>query len=117
MKLTEIITLLEAEVLAGGDHVDKEIIACGAADLMEDLSRKRTKGSLLITGLTSDLVIKTSIENQIGTVLMVRGKKPHPNMLALAEASHLPVVLTQHAMFTASGILYMAGLRGLDGSW
>jgi len=117
MKLTEIITLLDAEVLAGSDHLDIEITACGAADLMEDLSRKRTKGSLLITGLTSNLVIQTSIENQIGTVLMVRGKKPHPNMLKLAEASQLPVVLTQHAMFTASGMLYMAGLRGLDGSW
>ena len=117
MKLTEIIELLDAEILAGGDHLDKEITACGAADLMEDLSRKRTKGSLLITGLTSDLVITTSIDNQIGTVLMVRGKKPHPSMLALAEASQLPVLLTEHAMFTASGMLYMAGLRGLDGTW
>ncbi len=115
MKLYEIKRILKAVVLVGEDQLEKTIT--GGADLMEDVLSAAAEGAVLLTGLTSDQVIRTAKIADVGAVVFVRGKKPAESAVKLARSYNLPVLLTDFSLFIASGRLYMDGLRGLNGSW
>ena len=117
MKLSEIQTVLKATILAGEDKLDREITGGGAADLMEDILSAAAKGAVLLTGLTTDHVIRTARVADVGAIVFVRGKRPEDRILELAKSADIPVLLTEDSLFVACGRLYMEGLRGLDGSW
>ncbi len=117
MKLYEIRDILKAEVLIGADQLDRTVLGCGAADLMDDILLAVAKGSVLLTGVTTDQVIRTAKIAEVGAVVFVRGKRPGETLLELARSFDLPVLRTTDSLFVASGRLYMNGLRGLDGSW
>lgn len=117
MKLSEIKDVLKARVLAGHDDLDRQIVAGGGADLMEAILSAVAKDSVLLTGLTSEEVVRTATISQVGAVVFVRGKEPSARIIAQAESFNLPLLVTEYSMFVSIGKLYMNGLRGLDGSW
>lgn len=117
MKLSEIRDVLKATVVTGEEALDQTIVAGGGADLMEDILSAVAKGSVLLTGLTDEKVIRTAEISGVGAIVFVRGKKPGAKLVELARAHGLPMLLTNYSLFVASGRLYMSGLRGLDGSW
>ena len=117
MQFSELTTLLHGTLLINPSHETSELNFCGAADLMDEIKRQYSKGSVLVTGLTTGGVIQTAIDSGLEVVVMVRGKKPAPEELKQAQAIGLPVLMTRHTLFTTCGLLYSNGLRGLDGSW
>lgn len=117
MKVYEIKDILEAEVLSGENHLDKTVIGAGGADIMEAFLAAVTKDAAILTGLTTDDVIRTAKVASVAAVVFVRGKKPSDNTIRLAQTYELPTMVTRLSLFVASGKLYMYGLRGLDGSW
>ena len=117
MKLFEIKTILNATLIAGEDQLEKDIAGGGAADLMEDILSAAARGAVLLTGLTTDHVIRTAKIAEVGAIVFVRGKRPEKSVVELANAFNLPILLTEDSLFVACGRLYMDGLRGLDGSW
>jgi predicted transcriptional regulator len=117
MKISEIRDILKASVLTGHDVLDRKIITAGSADLMEDIMSGVAKGSVLLTGLTTEQVIRTAKVAGVGAIVFVRGKKPEKSIVDLARSNDIPVLLTEYSMFVASGRLYMSGLRGFEGSW
>jgi predicted transcriptional regulator len=117
MKLSEIKEILHATVLVGEDQLDKPISGGGGADLMADVLSAVARDAVLLTGLTTEQVLRTARIAGVGAVVFVRGKKPDPPVIELARSCNLPVLLTDYSLFVASGRLYINGLRGLDGSW
>jgi predicted transcriptional regulator len=117
MKLSEIRDVLKAEVLVGHDQMDISVVAAGGADLMADVLSAVAKGAVLLTGLTTEQVLRTARVAGVAAVVFVRGKRPDEPVIELARVYNMPVLLTRHSLFVASGRLYMNGLRGLDGSW
>jgi hypothetical protein len=117
MKISEIRDTLKAQVLVGEEHLQEEITGAGGADLMEDILAAVAKGAVLLTGLTSDDVIRTAKVAGVSAVVFVRGKRPEESTVELARTFGLPILLTEDSLFVACGRLYMNGLRGLDGSW
>ncbi|MCP4344887.1 MAG: hypothetical protein GY795_05105 [Desulfobacterales bacterium] len=117
MKLSEIQEILEAEVIFGEDQLENTIFGAGSADLMDDVLSSVAKDAVLLTGLTTEHVIRTAKIAEVGAVVFVRGKKPEEHVVKLAQSYNMPVLSTKFSLFIASGRLYMNGLRGLDGSW
>ena len=117
MKISEIRDALRAQVLVGEEFLDQEVIGAGGADLMEDILSAVAKGAVLLTGLTSDDVVRTAKIAGVSAVVFVRGKQPQESTVELARSFGLPLLLTHASLFVACGRLYMNGLRGLDGSW
>ena len=117
MKISEIKDILKAELLVGEDQMDTDVFGAGGADLMADILSAVAKGAALLTGLTTEHVLRTARVADVAVVVFVRGKKPDEPVLELARSYNLPVLLTEYSLFVASGRLYMNGLRGLDGSW
>jgi hypothetical protein len=117
MKLIEIKEILNATVLVGEDQLDKPIVGGGGADLMADVLSAAAKDAVLLTGLTTEQVLRTAKVAGVGAVVFVRGKKPDQPVIELARSFDMPILLTDDSLFVASGRLYVNGLRGLDGSW
>lgn len=117
MKISEIRDILKAEVLSGHSNLDQSVVGGGGADLMEDVLAAVAKGSVILTGLTTEQVIRTARIAGVAVVVFVRGKKPNTRVIEMAKSFNLPVLLTRYSLFVACGRLYMDGLRGLDGSW
>lgn len=117
MKLYEIKTILNATVLTGAEKLDQTVVGAGGADLMADVLSAVAKEAVLLTGLTTEHVLRTAKIAGVVAVVFVRGKMPDAPVLELAESFQLPCLLTKYSLFVASGRLYVNGLRGLDGSW
>jgi predicted transcriptional regulator len=117
MKISEIRDILKAEVLVGEEQLDKSVVAGGGADLMADVLSAVAREAVLLTGLTTEQVLRTARVSGVALVVFVRGKRPDEPVIELARSYRLPLLLTHYSLFVASGRLYMNGLRGLDGSW
>lgn len=115
MKLSKVIEILNAELLAGNDTEMEILSACGS-DLMSDVMAYVKENVLLLTGLVSPQVIRTAEMMDIRAVVFVRGKNPGPAILELAAEKGMAVLSTDNPMFIACGKLYQSGLTG-KGVW
>jgi len=114
MNLREIVTLLEATVLAGDDLIDEiEVDRCFSADLMSDVLGRSHANGILITGLTNPQAVRTADIADIKAVCVVRGKTPEEQTVALAKQKDIPLFTTKLTMFEACGVLYGKGLKGV----
>jgi predicted transcriptional regulator len=117
MKISEIKEILKGHMLCGEDQMDAVIVAGGAADLMDDVLAAAAKGCVLLTGVTTDHVIRTAKIVGVETIVIVRGKNPPQEFIEMATSFEIPLMVTEYSLFVACGRLYMNGIRGLDGSW
>jgi predicted transcriptional regulator len=114
MTIGAIAKLIKADILTGEDLLDKEArTACGS-DLMSDVLAFIKNQSVLITGLTNAQAVRTAEMMDIVCIVIVRGKRPAPAMLELAEDSGIAVLTTDYSLFTTCGILFENGLSGGD---
>jgi len=112
MTLREVKEVLDAEVVVGHDQLDMEVERGACADLMSDLLVYCKTGSLLLTGLANHQVIRTAEVLDAAAVVMVRGKRPRPETVKLAEELRIPLLTTKYILFETVGRLYMKGMTG-----
>lgn len=115
MTLSEIVHILDATLITGKEQLETEILKGGASDLMSDILKALSEGSVLLTGLISIQVVKTAMVAGVGAVVFVRGKQPPPDIVELARAGGIPLLSTPYSMFVSCGRLHGCGLTGLDG--
>lgn len=114
MTLQELIQLIDGELIAGDGDPDRLILGGCGADLMSDVLASIEPGAVLLTGLCSTQVIRTAQMADVAAVVIVRGKKPPADLIALADAEHVPLISSRHGMFELCGRLSRAGLAGLE---
>jgi len=112
MRLQDAKEILEADVISGADALGKEVTMGSGADLMSDVLAHTVSGSLLLTGLTNQQVVRTAEMADIAAICFVRGKRPGGETVALAEEKGIPVLSTSLTMFESCGRLFMRGLPG-----
>jgi len=112
-RLADVKEILDAEVVVGHDRLDMEVSGGAASDLMSDLLRVPKEGTLLLTGLNSIQVIRTSIIAGMAGVVFVRGKRPNDDVRAIAEEHNLPLLTTEFNMFSSCGRLFSGGLKSI----
>jgi predicted transcriptional regulator len=110
--LREVKEILEAEVFVGCDQLDKEVTTAFGADLMSDVLAFAKSGSLLLTGLTNPQIVRTSDVLDIAAIIIVRGKRPLPETVQLAEELEIPILGTKYILFETAGRLYTRGIVG-----
>ena len=101
MKIKDIVNILDAEVLTGERYLDQEIEEFAVSDLLSDVLALSKENFLLLTGLTSQQVVRTAeIAGGIG-VVFVRGKTPEPEAIGLARSHQIPLLMTSKKSFEA----------------
>lgn len=113
MKLTKIIQLTHAQLVAGSYEDEHELHHAFSSDLMSDVLTLDTSHILLITGLANPQLVRTAEMADIEVVLLARNKKASPEMVQLAEEIGLVLLETPFSIFRASGILYQNGLKAV----
>ena len=112
MTVLQLKEILSAELLCGGDHLDREVhTACGS-DMMSDVLAFVKEQAVLLTGLVNPQVVRTAEMMDMKVRVFVRGKVPGDAILDLARELDIVVLKTELEMFTSCGKLYQAGLRG-----
>ena len=112
MTVREVCNYLNAKMICGEEHLDRDVhTACGA-DMMSDVLAFVKDQSVLLTGLCNPQVIRTAEMMDIICIVFVRGKKPDTAMIELANETGIVLLTTGHRMFSACGMLYKEGLRG-----
>jgi len=114
VKIREIQSLLNAEVLTCKDSLDRDVRSACGSDMMSDVLAYVKDQAVLLTGLVNMQVVRTAEMMDMVCVVFVRNKVPTDDILALAEAKDIVIMTTSERMFDACGILYEAGLRKGD---
>lgn len=112
MTLNDIKTILDCEVISGGDSLDVEIISACGSDMMSDVLAYAKDQSILLTGLINPQVVRTADMMDILCIIFVRGKKPEEDVVSLANDRGIALMSTTHRLFTSCGLLWENGLRG-----
>lgn len=113
MTIEDMVRVLRARVLRGGDKLDTPVYTACCSDLMSDVLAFVDEKTVLITGLTNPHVIRTSEMLDLKCLVFVRGKVPTEDILDSAEEQGLVVITTKMTAFSACGLLYDLGLRGV----
>lgn len=112
MTVLELKDILNAELLCGEEHTDREVhTACGS-DMMSDVLAFVKEQAVLLTGLVNPQVVRTAEMMDMKVIVFVRGKTPNAAILELARELDIVVLKTELEMFTSCGRLYQSGLRG-----
>lgn len=110
MRLSDIKTILHAEVLWGEEHLDREVFSACGSDFMSDVLAYVKDQAVLLTGLVNPQVIRTADMMDMTCIVFVRGKAPDEGMIALAKDRDIVLMTSRERMYNACGKLYMAGL-------
>lgn len=111
MLLRNIAELLEADNYGSEKHLDYEVTCAFGSDLISDILMCSKEATLLLTGLTNPQVVRVSDMIDLQGIILVRGKKPTPELIEMAKERDLPMLSTAFTLYKSSGILYNAGLR------
>lgn len=117
MTIADIADILRARVLCGQDKTDTEARTACCSDLMSDVLAFVNEKTVLITGLTNPHVVRTADMLDLKCLVFARGKIPSDDILEQADEQGLVVMSTRETAFTACGMLYAAGLRGVPIQW
>lgn len=112
MTVREIQNILSAEVICGGDCLDREVSEACGSDMMSDVLAFVKQQAVLLTGLVNPQVIRTAEMMDMKCVVFVRGKRPDRDMTELAKSLGMVLLSTSYPMFSSCGMLYENGLRG-----
>ncbi|MBR4711967.1 MAG: hypothetical protein IKP10_08015 [Clostridia bacterium] len=113
MTIQDMVRILQARVLIGDDKLSTPVYTACCSDLMSDVLAFVDEKTVLITGLTNPHVIRTSEMLDLKCLVFVRGKVPSDDILEAAEEQGLVVITTKATAFSACGMLYAEGLRGV----
>ena len=117
MTIRQVMEIVDGKVLIGEDRLDTRVdTACGS-DLMSDVLAFVNEKTVLITGLTNPHVLRTADMLDLKCLVFARGKVPTDDILEGAADQGLVVMTTKVTAFTACGLLYEAGLRGVPIEW
>ena len=113
MTIGDMVDILKARVLLGEDRLDTPVYTACCSDLMSDVLAFVDEKTVLITGLTNPHVIRTSEMLDLKCLIFARGKVPTQDILDGADELGMVVLHTRLTAFTACGMLYEKGLRGV----
>lgn len=117
MTIADMVRVLHARVLCGKERIDTPVYTACCSDLMSDVLAFVNEKTVLITGLTNPHVLRTADMLDLKCLVFVRGKVPGDDILEQADEQELVVITTKATAFSACGLLYEAGLRGVPIEW
>ena len=115
MKISEIKSILNAELICGEEFLDNEVFTACGSDMMSDVLAYVKEQAVLLSGLVNPQVVRTAEMMDMKCIVFVRGKHPDMDMIDLAVERDIVLLGTNLEMFTSCGLLYKNGLKGGSG--
>ncbi len=112
MKISQIKSILDAELICGEEFLSNDIFTACGSDMMSDVLAYVKEQAMLLSGLVNPQVVRTAEMMDMKCIVFVRGKQPDADMIELAKERDIVLLRTQYEMFTSCGLLYKNGLKG-----
>ena len=110
MKISEIKSILNAELICGEEFIENEVhTACGS-DMMSDVLAYVKEQAVLLSGLVNPQVVRTAEMMDMKAIVFVRGKLPGDDILELADEAGIAILSTELPLYISCGKLYSEGL-------
>lgn len=110
MKLSKVVELLDAIVICGEAHLERDVRFGFASDLMSDVLTLNTDNMLLVTGMSNLQTIRTAEVADIEQILVVRNKAITPEMCEIADENDMVILSCSRSMFRSISTLAEAGM-------
>jgi len=110
LNIADVRDILKADMLAGEDLIDREVLCACGSDLMSDVLAYVKDQAVLLTGLTNPHVVRTAEMLDVYAIVFVRGKIPAKEILDMAVERNIAVMTTRDTLYEACGKLYETGL-------
>lgn len=110
MKICDVVSFLECDVICGEQNMDKQLSSACGADLMSDVLAFAKEECVLLTGMVNHHVIRTAEMLDVMCIVFVRGKMPTDDVSELAGQCGITLLSCKHTLYEACGILYTHGL-------
>jgi predicted transcriptional regulator len=114
MKITDLIDIINGNVINPVLDLDFAIAGGCGADLMSDVLASIQPDAVLLTGLCNPQVVRTAVMADVKAIVLVRGKLPPRETIELATDENIPLISSPYGMFELCGRLYQAGLKSLE---
>ena len=114
MKVRDVISVTDGKLINQSVDLDREIKGGCGADLMSDVLASIQPEAVLLTGLCNPQVIRTAQMADVAAIVLVRGKNPPKETIALAEEEGIPLIISPYGMFELCGRLFTAGMSSLE---
>lgn len=101
MILSEVIKILDAELIWNYSDLNKEIKIAYGSDLLSEVLTFAKSEALLLTNLINIQVIRTAEMVDIIAVCFVNEKKPELSTIELAKNKNIPLISTKFSMCEA----------------
>lgn len=111
MKISELIGVIQGELICGDVASGQEISTAFASDLMSDVLTIQVDNVLLLTGLANSQALRTAEMSNINCIIFVRNKKVNSEMIELAIENGMVLISSPYSMFKTSGLLFSAGIN------
>ena len=112
MKISEIKSILNADLICGEEFLSNEVFTACGSDMMSDVLAYVKEQAVLLSGLVNPQVVRTADMMDMKCIVFVRGKQPDADLIELAIERDIVLLRTQYEMFTSCGLLYKNGLKG-----
>jgi len=113
MLASELVSVLQAEIAAGANKLDREVSGGYASDLLSCVMASARPGNVWVTLQAHMNVIAVAVLLDLSAVVITEGVRPDAEVLARAEEKGIPVLLYPHGTFTAVALLAQAGIAGV----
>lgn len=106
MKLRNIISKLNLNVITAKEKLDIEVSGGYTSDLLSDVIANSKERNLWITLQTHQNIIAVSKLKDLAGIIIVNNRKPDEETLKKAEEENIPLMTTEGTSFNISGKLY-----------
>jgi len=113
VRLAEVVEKLGLKVRTASRHLDREVTAGYASDLMSDVIAHAKEGNLWITLQIHQNIVAVASMNELAGIVLVNGREPEAETIEKAESEGIPIMVTPLPTFELAGKLYELGIGGI----
>ena len=113
MIVEEMVTILQATVVAGAEKLDNEISDGYASDLLSNVMSQARSGTIWVTMHGHQNIVAVASLLGLSAVIIAGQGKPDPQTLNKADEEGIPLLVTALPAFEVVGLLYSKGVTGI----
>lgn len=108
MNLQKVVEVTAAQVITGGDKMNRDCRGVYVSDLLSDVMGHAEEGQVWLTIQTHPNVAAVALLLNLAAVLFTAGSAPNPSTVERARAEGIVLLATSLPTFETAGRLYRA---------
>ncbi len=112
MKLQEIVTACNLQLLTGEKIPEGDVTGGYVSDLLSDVMAHCKKGNVWITLQAHPNIVAVAVLKEMSGIIIVNDRKPDKETITKAQAENVSIMSTELSAFDIAGQLYTMGVRG-----